>query len=166
MINLKDFPTKAGVYFFKVNEEIIYIGSSNNLYQRMGEHRSSIKKGSKNGRQQDLYQFLQNNSFTVEFQLAADNYRQLEQQLIEKYNPKYNCLRAYTGLGAYKGREAEYEKQRNIKFNEERKQYRKQYRSQPCFYNGETLTLCALIGRFRRKGIPSPAAEAKKYLIR
>lgn len=41
----------------------------------------------------------------------------------------------------------------------------KKYRNQICFYNGETLTLCALIHRFSRAGIEHPTLEAKKYLL-
>lgn len=40
----------------------------------------------------------------------------------------------------------------------------KEYQNQLCLYNGETLTLCALSTRFRRRGIDQPTAEAKKYL--
>ena len=160
----------------------------------MMNHRSRIKQGSAHGYKQDLYQFLQSNPFTVEFQIT-DNYRQLEQELVEKYNPRYNSNRAYTGLGPRKGRMAEYDKEHYQKYKEEiseqmkqyyksnkeqileqMKQYyeshkeekleqRKQYDNQLCCYNGETLTLCALRMRFRRMGIPHPTIEAKKYLL-
>ena len=42
--------------------------------------------------------------------------------------------------------------------------YNKKYYNQLCNYNGETLTLCALLLRFRRKGINNPTVEAKKYI--
>ena len=175
-IKLDTFPKEAGVYMFKVNDEIIYIGSSNNLYKRMVKHRSCIRKCSEHGYKQDLYQFLQSNPFTVEFQII-DNYRQLEQQLVEKYHPRYNAIRAYTGLGAKKGREVEYMKEYDKKYKEEvleqNKQYReshkeqkKQYNNQLCLYNGQTLTLAALSKRFERMGIEHPVLEAKKYLIK
>ena len=194
MINLKDLPKSSGVYLFKVNEEIIYIGSSKNLYQRMTNHKSCINKGSNGGHKTDFYQFLQSNQFKVEFQIT-DNYKQLEQELIEKYNPKYNAFRAFTGCGAEKGRENEYgldyyykyhnkhlqlrkqhyelhkeeileqRKQHYESHKEEAKQYQKQYQNQLCSYNGETLTLNALSKRFGRKGISNPTQEAKKYLF-
>lgn len=165
-IILDSFPKKAGVYLFKVNEEVIYVGSSKNLYQRMAKHRSNIRQGGNhNGTsKQELYQFLQSNTFIVEIQLDAD-YRQLEQKLIEQYHPKYNILRANTGLGAKKGREAEYGRERYKKYKEEILDQKKQYHNQLCFYNGETLTLSALSMRFMRQGIPHPTIEAKKYLI-
>ena len=46
------------------------------------------------------------------------------------------------------------------------KEAQKKYQSQLCFYNGETITLCALRERFKRRGIPHPVLEAKKYLIK
>ena len=124
-IVLDTFPKESGVYIFKANEEVIYVGSSKNLYQRMKNHRSSVKQGSAHSHQQDLYQYLQTNTFAVEFQLTND-YRQLEQELVEKYNPKYNAIRAFTGLGTWNGREAEYNKERYQKYKEEILEQRKQ----------------------------------------
>ena len=177
-IVLNTFPKESGVYLFKANDEVIYVGSSKNLYHRMSVHNTAIKKGSEHGYKQDLYQYLQTNTFAVEFQLT-DNYRQLEQQLIEQHHPKYNSHRAFTGLNAYKGREAEYNKEHYWKYKEEIleqvKQYyeshkqqkiknQKKYGNQLCFYNGQTLTLNALRLRFRKAGLSNPTAEAKKYL--
>lgn len=179
-IKLKDFPKSSGVYWIKdVDDVIIYVGSSKDLYMRMKNHRVCIKKGSDQGYKEDLYRFLQNNQFTVEFQLS-NNYRQLEQDLVEKYNPKFNSQRAYIGCGSRKGRVKEYSKERYQKYKEEilkqekqyreshreeKKQYLKQYNNQVCNYSGETLTLTALSMRFKKAGIPHPVLEAKKYLI-
>ena len=163
-IVLETFPRESGVYLFSSNNEVIYIGSSKNLYQRMTNHISSIRKGSNNGHKQELYQFLQKNHFTVEFHLT-DNYRQLEQELVERYHPKYNSHRAYTGL-AWNGNKVEYNKEHYQKYKEEISEQKKQYDNQLCLYNSETLTLCALRERFKRQGIPHPQLEAKKYLIR
>ena len=145
-IVLYTFPKEAGVYLFKVDDEVIYVGSSNNLYLRMVNHRSCIRKEWDHGHKQDFYKFLQSNQFTVEFQLT-DNYRQLEQELIEKYHPKYNSNNA-KGL--------------NI---ERKKEWQKEYQNKICSYNGETLTLRALYLRFRKSGIAHPTLEAKKYLV-
>ena len=163
-IKLDSFTKEAGVYLFKANEEVIYVGSSNNLYKRMVNHRSCIRKGWDHGHKQDLYRYLQLNHFTVEFQLTND-YRQLEQELVEKYHPRYNTNRAYTGLGARKGRVAEYGKQRYQKYKEEIRQQMKQHQNQLCYFNGQTLTLEALRNRFRKLGIPHSQQEAKKYLL-
>lgn len=183
-INLKAFRKEAAVYYFENGEEVIYVGSSNDLHRRMSNHRVRIRKGINAERNPTLYEFLQNNSFTVHFAYTGD-YRQLEQELIEKYNPKFNSHRANTGLGAFKGREAEYKKEYGEEYYEshkeeilnQKKQYneshkeeiskrRKQYYNQKCSYNGETLSLAALSTRFRAKGIEHPQIEAKKYLIK
>ena len=131
----------------------------------MIKHRSYIRQGSVHGYKQDLYQYLQANPFTVEFQMT-DNYRQLEQELVEKYNPKYNANRAYTGI-AWNGNNAEYQKeyQKSDKGKESLRKANKKYQNQLCNYNGETLTLDALSKRFRRRGIDHPTLEAKKYLM-
>lgn len=163
-IKLDRFLKKAGVYLLKVNEEVIYVGSSNNLHTRMVNHRSLIRKGSNAERNPALYDFLKSNQFTIEYQLTI-NYKQLEQQLIEQYHPKFNAIRAYTGLGAFKGRVAEYEKERYHKYKEEILGKHKQYSNQLCLYNGETITLDALRKRFSKAGITHPVIEAKKYLI-
>ena len=126
-INLRDFPKESGVYWITSNDEVVYVGSSKNLYHRMIHHRSATNKGINAERNPALYEFLQSNQFKVEFQ-TTDNYKQLEQELIEKHNPRYNCHRAFAGVGAYKGREAEYRKEHREKFIEEEKQYKKQYR--------------------------------------
>ena len=188
-IVLDKFPKEAGVYLFKANEEIIYIGSSKNIHKRMAKHRSCIRKCSEYGYKQDLYQYLQSNPFVVEFQITND-YRQLEQDLVEKCHPKYNSRRAYTGV-AWNGNKVEYMKEYNEKYKEEkleeskqyyeshkeqRKQYYeshkeqkleqvKKYNHQLCYFNGETITLNALRHRLKRAGFDHPTEEAKKYLI-
>ena len=175
-IKLDVFPKEAGVYLFRTNEEVIYVGSSKKLYQRMAQHISSIRKGGDHGHQQDFYKFLQSNQFTVEFQLT-DNYRQLEQKLIEQHHPIYNSRRANTGLCAYKGRETEYNKEWYQKYKEEVSEQAKQYyeskkeqikqkNNQLCLYEGQTMTLCALSSRFKRQGIDHPTLEVKKYIIK
>ena len=162
-IKLYAFPKEAGVYLFSANEEVIYVGSSKNLYHRMTCHRSCIRQGSVHGYKQDLYQYLQENPFTVEFQLT-DDYRQLEQDLVEKYNPKYNANRAYTGV-AWNGNRSEYGKEYNEKYQYQ-KQYQSKYINQLCLYEGQVITLHALYQRFWSQGITHPTAEAKKYLIK
>lgn len=170
-INLKDFPQASGVYKIIWNGSVIYIGSSNDLYQRMVQHRTCIKKGSDHGGKKGFYLFLQNNPFTVEFELT-EKYRQKEQEIIKYYEPIYNERRSFTGCGTAKGRVAEYMKDYNQRFKEERKQYcethkeeMKQYSNQPCNFNGDVLTLNALRMRFKRQGIPHATQEAKKYLL-
>lgn len=71
--------------------------------------------------------------------------KQVEQEFIDMLNPTYNNIKA-------KGRDY--------------KGYYKKYDNQICFYNGESLTFCALSGRFRIAGIKHARLEAKKYLIK
>lgn len=101
----------------------------------------------------------------------TDNYKKMEQELIEHFEPIYNEIVAYTGLT-----EKEYSKQWDEAHIEERNQYfkqycenhkneRDQYLNQKCKYNGELITLNTLAVRFFRQGISHPVIEAKKYLI-
>ena len=157
-INLKDFPQESGVYWLISNDEIVYVGSSKNIYCRMRGHRSNIKRGhngtSSPNEQRQLYQFLQSNSFTVQFEITED-YHTLEKQLIEKYKPIFN--------------------ERIILFSEEAKKQRlksdkykrrhKKYVNKLCNYNGEIIKLNALAIRFYRAGIAHCWSEAGKYLI-
>lgn len=64
---------KAGVYFLYDHDELVYIGQSNNMYQRIGEH---IAQGEKKFDRFELYP-------------TADRIR-LEGFLIEMFGPKYN----------------------------------------------------------------------------
>ena len=58
------------------------------------------------------------------------------------------------------------EHQKSDEYKNYQKEFYKEYNNQLCFYNGETLTLCALSKRFQRAGIPHPQIEAKKYLLK
>lgn len=177
----KNFPQESGVYWFTDDKgECLYVGSSKDLYQRMDHHRRSIKKGfSGKNSQKDLYQFLQQNTFQVQFKLT-ENYKEEEQELIENYHPKFNKLRSFTGLGQAKDRHAAYSKDYYQKFRdeylecnkkyirqhkEEIDKYQNKYWNQKCEYNGKVLTLAALSRRFQRQGFSNPTLEAKKYLL-
>ena len=64
-----------------------------------------------------------------------------------------------------KGKEYKKEYYKSDKDKESLKKAQNKYNNQLCFYNGETLTLCALSKRFQRAGIEHPTIEAKKYLL-
>lgn len=119
--------------------------------------------------------------------------KQVEQELIELLKPTYNDRNA-KGLDAERQKEAEKKYNKSEKGREVRKKYsqsdrgrevrikaqkkykqsdrgkevdikaHKKYNSQLCEYNGETLTLSALLSRFRKMNIPHATIEAKKYL--
>lgn len=181
-INLKDCPQASGVYWFICNDEIVYIGSSSNLYNRMRSHKSCIRKGNapwyKNGKK-DFYLFLQNNPFSVEYELT-EKYREIEQELIEKHSPRFNQQRAFCGIGTVKNRRKEYRKAYHDKYLENElkdyyeyykqhkdkiDEYQTWYSNQKCNFNGEVLKLRTLARRFQRQGIKHSTQEAKKYLI-
>ena len=164
-IKTKEMPKESGAYLFKVNDEIIYVGSTNNLNHRLGQHKYCIKAGNNNNRQKDFYAFLQLNPFTVEY-ILEENYKELEEQLIEQYHPRFNANKAFSGCGKCKGREKEYMKEWQAKNREHFLDYKNKYNNQKCNYNGKEITLNALMQKFFNKGVEHPTKEAKKYLIK
>jgi excinuclease UvrABC nuclease subunit len=159
-INLKDYPQVSGVYWFICNDEIVYIGSSSNLNNRMRSHKSCIRKGSHDGKKQDMYTFLQENQFEIQFQLT-EKYADLEKQLMEKHKPIFN--ERYTPFSE-EAKKARYLEQHRRSFYKHKHKH-DFYMNQLCNYNGEILKLNALSARFFRQGIHHPCIEAKKYLI-
>ena len=165
-----------------------YVGSSKDVKQRWACHKckSAWNEQPNNPMYLDMQKY---GTDKFEFQIIAevevDKLKEMEQQFIELLKPTYNNRRA-NGLNVerYKEYQKEYQKEydKTDKYKEYKKQYQKQYQktdrykethkkaknkydNQLCFYNGETLTLCALRERFKRKGIPHPTIEAKKYLL-
>ena len=141
----------SGVY--KITNTVtgdFYIGSSNDVKRRCTEHKcpSRWKQHPNNPMYQDMRKYG-TDSFVFEIlaEVEADKLKEAEQQFIETLNPTYNSNRA-NGWDV-----------------ERRKKHKKEYDNQLCSYNGETLTLGALRERFKRKGIPHPQIEAKKYLL-
>lgn len=153
-----------------------YIGSSKNIKQRLAVHKcqSTWKNNSNNPMYQDMQKYgVDKFEFEIIAEVEPDSLKEAEQQFIEMLKPTYNDRNAYDlDVERYK----EWHKERYNKYKEEileqRKQYReshkeqrKQYNNQQCSYNGKHITLSALATRFRRKGIPNPTKEAKKYLV-
>ena len=131
-----------------------YIGSSKNIKRRWTDHKkpSSLKKQPNNQLYQDMQKYgLDKFDFQVIAEVEVDSLKEMEQQFIELLKPAYNNINA-------KGIDIERQKKSQKKADNK-------YYNQLCFYNGETLTLCALRERFRRQGIPHPTQEAKKYLL-
>ena len=132
--------------------------------------------------------------FEILEEVEAEKLKVAEQQFIEILKPTYNSNRAngwdiernkkymkeykksdkykeymkeYKKSDKYKEYQKEYQKEYHKEYqkSDKYKEYQNKYNSQPCCYNGETLTFTALKTRFRRAGIAHPTAEAKKYLI-
>lgn len=140
-----------------------YIGSSKDVKQRWAHHKipSMCKKCPNNPMYLDMQKYgVDKFVFEILEEVEPEQLKETEQQFIEKLNPTYNQMNA---KGWNIERLKEYQKEYHKEYNKTDK--RKEYHNQLCCYNGETLTLCALSGRFGRKGITHPTLEAKKYLI-
>ena len=154
----------SGVY--KITNTItgdFYIGSSKNVNKRWAEHKynSSWNRQPNSQLYKDMQKYgVENFVFEVIAEVEADSLKETEQKFIEQLKPNYNNINA-KGLDTerYKDHKSEYNK------TDKCKKSQKQYYSQLCCYNGETLTLSALSQRFKRQGIPHPVLEAKKYLL-
>ena len=146
-----------------------YIGSSKNIQTRWYTHRapSAWRKHPNRALYQDLQKYgVENFRLQLLAPVMPEYLKQVEQELIEMLKPTYNDHNAY---GVNVERQKETDKKYNNMHRQERKEYSKKYNGkyfhQLCFYNGETLTLKALLRRFQRMKIPHATAEAKKYLI-
>ena len=131
-----------------------YIGSSKNVKQRWIDHKkpSILKQHPNNPMYLDMRKYgIDKFVFEILAEVEIDSLKEIEQQFIEKLKPTYNSNRA-------NGCDIE-------RYKEYQKEFYKEYNNQLCYYNGETITLGVLSKRFRRKGIPHPQIEAKKYLL-
>ena len=144
-----------------------YIGSSNDVKRRWREHKfpSSWKNYPNNPMYHDMKNYgIDKFDFQVLEEVEAGSLKEKEQYFIETLKPTYNNINA-KGLNVERKKEYNKEYEKTDKFKEIQRKANKEYYSQLCSYNGETLTLCALRNRFKRKGISNPTAEAKKYLL-
>ena len=171
-----------------------YVGSSKDVKRRWAAHKchSTWKKCPNNPMYLDMRKYGTDKfDFQVLAEVEIDSLKEKEQQFIETLKPTYNSNRAngwnierykeYKKSDEYKEsqRKAQKKYHKSDKFKETHKKYQKsdkgkeshrkannKYYSQLCFYNGETITLNALANRFWRQGIPHPAKEAKKFIIK
>ena len=162
----------SGIY--KITNTItkdFYIGSSNNIKQRWANHKcpSTLKKCPNNPMYLDMQKYGTDKfEFQILEEVEIDSLKEKEQQFIEKLKPTYNN---YNANGWNVERHKEYVKEYNKeyhkydKYKESHKKSNNKYNNQLCFYNGETLSLNALVLRFRRAGIEHPTNEAKKYIL-
>lgn len=79
-------PTTAGVYLFKIGDEILYIGKSINLKARLISHWENARIDAKESA-------IITNSDALEYILTDSEFKALllESHLIQKYKPKYNA---------------------------------------------------------------------------
>ena len=157
----------SGIY--KITNTItgdFYIGSSKNVKERWKAHkRKSVWNRFPNSQlYKDMKKYgIDKFSFQVIAEVEIGKLKEMEQKLIETLKPTYNDRNA-DGLNTKKRRKSQNKYYKSSK--EEILEQKKRYNNQLCFYNGQTLTLCALSGRFKRRGISNPTLEAKKYLIK
>ena len=180
----------CGIY--KITNTItgdFYIGSSKNVKQRWKVHKipSTWKKCPNNQMYLDFQKYgIDKFVFEILEEAEEEKLKETEQQFIEILKPTYNNYNANGwNIERYKewqksekGKESHRKASNKYNKSDKGKEYKKtskckesnrksskKYDNQLCFYNGETLTLCALRTRFRRASIPHPTLEAKKYLI-
>ena len=145
----------CGIY--KITNTItndFYIGSSKDVKRRWGSHKkpSRWKRCKNNPMYLDMQKYrVDKFAFEILAEVEVEKLKETEQQFIERLKPTYNNYNA-------KGWNTERQKKN-------KKEYDNKYYNQLCSYNGEALTLCVLISRFRKLGISHSTQEAKKYLI-
>lgn len=144
-----------------------YVGSSRNVMNRWSNHKcpSNIYKYPNSLLYQDMQKYgVDKFRFQILAPVMPEHLKQVEQEFIEMLKPSYNQKNA-------RGRNVELQKECKKNYNqsnkgkETRRKNKNKYYSQLCVYNGETLTLGALVARFRRVGIKHPDIEAKKYIL-
>lgn len=154
----------SGVY--KITNTVtndFYIGSSKNVKLRWANHKcpSILKKYPNNPLYLDMKKYgVDKFDFQILEEAEPVSLKEKEQCFIETLKPTYNDKNA-KGLDI--GRKKEYQK--SDKNKKRQKEYDKKYKNQLCSYNGEILTLAALVARFYRAGIEHPTKEAKKYIL-
>ena len=158
----------SGIY--KITNTItndFYIGSSKNVKHRWANHKCPSRW--KNYPNSQLYKDMkkygvENFEFEILAEVEPEELKETEQEFIETLKPTYNNRNANgLDIDKFKDYQKEYHKEYNK--SDKYKEYQKEYHNQLCCYNGQTLTLAALRMHFRRKGIPHPQIEAKKYII-
>ena len=144
-----------------------YIGSSKDVKKRWTTHKSSSrwKKYQNNPLYLDMQKYgVDKFDFQILTIAEPEHLKESEQQFIEKLKPTYNYNRS-KGWDIEKCKKAIRKYKQSEKGKEANKKSNKKYFNQLCYYNGETLTLCALSARFRKSGIEHPTLEAKKYIL-
>ena len=159
----------SGVY--KITNTVtgdFYIGSSKDVKKRLAVHKckSTWNRYQNSQLYLDMQKYgLDKFEFQVLEEVEESFLKEREQQFIETLKPTYNRCRA-NGCDFERRKKYNKKYEKSDKRKESRKKAKKKYNNQLCYYNGQTVTLNALIKRFWRKGISNPSAEAKKYLIK
>ena len=157
----------SGVY--KITNTVtgeFYIGSSKDVNKRWRAHKSPSRwdEHQNSPLYQDMQKYgVENFRFQILAPVMEKHLKQVEQELIKMLKHTYNQMNAKV-LDIERRKKTQKEYSQSEKGREVSNKAVKKYYHQLCVYNGETLTLCALITRFRRAGVPHQSLEAKKYL--
>ena len=144
-----------------------YVGSSKNVMKRWTEHKchSTWKARPSSPLYQDMQKYgVENFRFQILTPVMKEYLKQVEQEFIDMLHPIYNDINA-NGWDFERQEETQKMYRQSEKGKESHRKSNKKYLHQPCFYNGETLTLKALLRRFERAGVEHPYSEAKKFLL-
>ncbi|MCK5867342.1 MAG: GIY-YIG nuclease family protein [Mycoplasmataceae bacterium] len=87
LINLDNVPQKPGIYIWKKDEEILYIGKANNLKNRMSQYYKGMLNSFKTTK---LVEEI--NNFEYIITSSEKEALILEQNYIHKYMPRFNIL--------------------------------------------------------------------------
>ena len=145
-----------------------YIGSSKNVKRRWAAHKkpSVWKNNPNNPMYHDMQKYgVDKFEFEILEEVEEGKLKDAEQQFIETLKPTYKNYRA-KGLDIERYKKYNKEYMKEYRKSDKCKKAQNKYDNQLCFYNGETLTLCALKSRFIKSGIEHPSIEAKKYIIK
>ena len=145
-----------------------YIGSSKNIKERWVYHKcpSTWNRYPNSPMYQDMKRYGTDKFvFEILAEVEIASLKEKEQEFIETLKPTYNQMNA-NGWDIKRRKKSQKEYQKTDKGKESHRKASNKYYNQLCFYNGKTLTLCALSMRFLRQGISNPTQEAKKYLIK
>lgn len=140
-MNIKkyNFEHKPAVYeFLDSDQNVVYVGSTCNLYKRMEFHRSSIKNlGSKSSKSNEkLYEYLSSHEYVVLWECyeTVSEARAAEREWIEKEHPMFNRTRVQSINPLYLvSSKEDYNKyhrdylQKNREYNAEHAEYCRNY---------------------------------------
>ena len=144
-----------------------YIGSSKNILARWYTHRapSAWDKHPNRPLYKDMRKYgIENFRLQILAPVMTEYLTKVEQEFIEMLNPAYNNNNA-NGLDVERQKDTKKKYEQSERHKESQRKANKKYWNRLCLYNGETLTLKALLRRFQRARIPHATLEAKKYLV-
>lgn len=96
-----DLKGSQGIYSIWCGTQCIYIGSSNNLWQRLNTHKrasitKSMREDSKRWKCVELYEFINRYRPKIEFTYILTPLLEAEEGLIALYKPRFNIQGVYS----------------------------------------------------------------------